>query len=128
MHRKIILSMLIGVLVIGITQFAFAEELEKITFIAVNKEQFEQPQSKYDYQEITITWYIENYVREEMVNVKIIHPDGSQDELQTHATKKGEVYTLFQIKDDSQVGVHTVILKYNDADIASTSFEILENQ
>lgn len=128
MHRKIILPMLIGVLVIGITQFAFAEELEKITFIAVNKEQFEQPQSKYDYQEITITGHIENYVRGEMVNVKIIHPDGSQDELQTHATKKGEIYTLFQIKDDSQVGVHTVILKYNDADIASTSFEILENQ
>jgi hypothetical protein len=128
MYRKIILPMLIGILVISITQFVFAEEFEKTTFIGVNKEQFEQPQSKYDYQEITITGYIENYIRGEMVIVKIIHPDGSQDELQTHATKKGEIYTLFQIKDDSQVGVHTVILKYNDVERTTTSFEILEKQ
>ena len=40
MQSKIILSALLGVLVIGISQFAFAEELEKTTYIAVDEEKF----------------------------------------------------------------------------------------
>jgi len=126
MHRKIILSMLIGILVVGITQFVFAEELEKTTFIAVNKEQFEQPQSKYNSEQITISGYVDEYARGDKIIVMIIHPDQSQDEIQTHATKNGEIYTLLDITNDSQIGVHQVILKYRDMEVATTSFEITE--
>lgn len=128
MNRKIILPMLIGILVVSITQFVFAEELEKVTFVSVNKEQFEQPQSKYNSEQITILGYVENYTRGDKIIVEIIHPDQSQDEIQTHATKNGEIYTLLDITSDSQVGIHKVILKYKDMELASTSFEIIENQ
>lgn len=127
MYGKIILPMLIGILVVGGIQFTFAE-LEKVTYIAVDKEQFEQPQSKYSYQQITIIGYVENYTRGDVINIAIIHPDESQEEINTYATKKGEINTLFQINGDSQIGVHKIILKYNGAELTATSFEILKNQ
>ena len=106
----------------------FAEELEKVTFITVDMEQFEQPQSKYNYQQITIIGYVENYTRGDMINIGIIYPDESQEEINTYGTKKGEINTLFQINVDSQIGIHKVVLKYNGLELASTSFEVLENQ
>jgi len=126
MHKKVILPIIIGVLVVGITQFVFAEELEKTTFIAVDKERLQQPQSKYNSEQIIISGHLEDYTRGDDVFVIIIHPDQSQNEIQTHATKKGEIYTLFDISNDSQIGVHQVILKYRDMELASTSFEIIE--
>ncbi|MDO8641588.1 MAG: hypothetical protein Q7R33_08650, partial [Nitrosarchaeum sp.] len=104
----------------------FAEESEKVTFIALDKDQFEQPQSKYNSEQIIISGYVEDYTRGDKIIVEIIHPDQSQDEIQTHATKKGEIYTLFDITNDSQIGIHQVILKYGDMELATTSFEILE--
>ena len=127
MQIKIILPILIGILVAGVTQIVF-EELEKATYIAVDKEQFEQPQSKYNYQQITIIGYVENYTRGDMINIGIIYPDESQEEINTYGTKKGEINTLFQINVDSQIGIHKVVLKYNGLELASTSFEVLENQ
>lgn len=120
--------MLLGIVVIGITQFAFAEELEKVTFIAVDEEKFEQPQSKYNYQEITIIGYIEDYTRGSQITITIISPDETEEEISTYASKKGDIYTLLHVTDDSQIGIHNIILKYQDAEISSTSFEILENQ
>ena len=126
MHKKVILPIIVGILVVGITQFAFAEELEKTTFVAVDKEQFIQPQSKYNSEQIIISGYVEDYARGDKIIIEIIHPDQSQDEIQTHAAKNGEIYTLTDITNDSQIGVHQVILKYLDVEVASTSFEIIE--
>ncbi|HSB84195.1 MAG TPA: hypothetical protein VLD64_06905 [Nitrosarchaeum sp.] len=126
MHKKIILPMIVGILVVGITQFVFAEELEKTTFVAVDKEQFEQPKSKYNSEQITISGYVQDYTRGDKIIIVIIHPDQSQDEIQTHATKNGEIYTLLDITNDSQIGVHQMVLKYRDMEVASTSFEIIE--
>lgn len=110
----------------GFNTNVFAEELEKVTFIAVDKEQFEQPQSKYNSEHIIISGYAEDYTRGDEIFIVIIHPDQSQNEIQTHATKKGEIYTLFDISNDSQIGVYQVILKYRDMELATTSFEIIE--
>ena len=110
----------------GFNTNVFAEELEKVTFIAVDKEQFEQPQSKYNSEHIIISGYVEDYTRGDEIFIVIIHPDQSQNEIQTHATKKGETYTLFDISNDSQIGVYQVILKYRDMELATTSFEIIE--
>ena len=110
----------------GFNTNLFAEELEKITFIGVDKEQFEQPHSKYNYEHIIISGYVKDYTRGDEILIEIIHPDQSQNEIHTHATKKGEIYTLFDISNDSQIGVYNVILKYRDAELATTSFEIIE--
>ncbi|MGI0057486.1 MAG: hypothetical protein ACREAK_08965 [Nitrosarchaeum sp.] len=126
MQSKIVLSMVIGILIIGVTQFVFAEELK--TYIAVDKEQFEQPESKYNNQQITISGLVENYTRGLDITIIIKYPDKSQNEIITYATKKGEIYTLFQITNDSQIGTYTAVLKYNGVELASTSFEVLENQ
>ena len=128
MHGKVILPMILTVLVIGVTQFAFAEELEKGTYIAVDEEKIDRPQSTYDPQEITITGYIKDYLRGQEVTIIIINPDESKEVINTYAAKRGDVYTLFQITRDTQFGIHQVILEYNGAEIASTSFEILDNR
>jgi len=128
MQNRIIIPALLGILVIGIIQFGYAEEVEKSTFIAVDLEEFEQPQSKYNYQEITIIGYIEDYSRGDKVTIQIINPDETQEEINTYASKKGDIYTLIHITNDSQIGVHEVVLTYQGSEIAHTSFEILENQ
>ena len=126
MYSKVVFSILLGILAIGITEVAFAE-VEKKAFITVDEEKFEQPKSKYNYQEITIIGYVENYNRGEPVTITITYPDKSLEEINTYASKKGEIYTLLHITQDSQIGIHLVSLDYQD-NLLSTSFEILENQ
>jgi len=128
MNQKLMLPILAGMIIVGISQLGFAEELEKVSYITVDKEQIEQPQSKYSGEQVTISGFVENYTRGDTVFIGIIYPDGTQDEMQTHATKKGEVYTLVQVTNDSQIGIHKIILKYHDVEIASTILEILEHQ
>lgn len=125
MQRKIIFSVLLGILVAGISQFAFAEEVEKTTFVAVDEEKFDQPKSKYNHQEIVFLGDVEDYSKGDQVTITIISPDGSQDEINTYESKKGEIYTILHITQDSQIGVHQVSLVYQGAEIASTAFEIL---
>jgi len=120
--------MLLGILVIGVSQFTFAEELEKEAYIALDVEKFVQPPSRYNYQEITIIGYIPDYSRGERITITIIDPSESEEEISTLASKRGNIYTLLHITQDSQIGVHQVILKFHDEEIAFTSFEILENQ
>jgi hypothetical protein len=114
MQSKIVLSALLAILVVGISQFAFAEEPEKTTHIAVDEEKFQQPSSKYNYHEIVFLGFVEDYSRGEQVTITIISPDESENEINTYASK-------------SQIGIHQVILQYQDVEIASTTFEILEN-
>jgi len=128
MYNKTIFSILVGILVIGITQISFAEDYQKTSSIAVDEEKFEQPSSKYNYQQITITGNIVDYSRGQNVTIIIIDPNESEEIISTFASKKGDVYTLLHITEDSQIGTHQVILKYVGEEIASTSFEILENQ
>jgi len=127
MHSKVILPVLLGILIIGITQFAFAGELEKTTFIEVDEEEFAQPQSKYKYQEITIIGHIEDYHRGDMVTITIIYPDETELDFNTFASKRGDIYTLLHFTHESQIGTHMVFLEYG-GEIAFTMFEILENK
>ena len=128
LQSRTIIPALFGILVIGITQFGYAEEFEESTYIAVDVEEFEQPQSKYNYEEITIIGHVEDYSRGDKLTIQIINPDETQEEINTYASKKGDIYTMIHITIDSQIGIHEVILTYQGMKIASTSFEILENQ
>lgn len=126
MQNKTTLTILVAILVIGVSQFTFAEEShEKEAYVAVDVEEFDQPQNRYSYQEITIIGYVPDYSRGEKVTITIINPSESEEEISTFASKKGDIYTLLHITHDSQIGMHQVILKYHDEEIASTSFEIL---
>ena len=128
MSSKAIFPILFGILVVGFTQFGFAEEIEEVTFIAVDEPEFEQPQSRYSYQEIVIFGNIVDYNRGQPITFVISFPDESQYEINTYATRDGDIYTLYHITNDSQIGVHDILLIINDELHATTSFEILENQ
>ena len=126
MHSKILFSMLLGILAVGITEATFAEE-EETTFITVDEERFEQPKSMNNYQEITIIGHVQEYMRGDNIILTIIYPDESEEELNTYASKKGDIYTLIHITQDSQIGTHMIFLDYG-MDLAYTSFEILESE
>jgi|GEM_PF-6300200 len=126
MQCKVILSILLTIAVIGISQSAFAEEGIE-TYIAIDNEEFVQPDSKYDYQEITIIGHVQEYFRGDNITLTIIYPDESEEEINTYASKKGNIYTLIHITQDSQIGTHMIFLNYG-MDIAYTSFEILESE
>jgi hypothetical protein len=127
LQNKIILSILVTISIVGIIQFAYAEENKEASYIAVDIEEFEQPQSKYNYKEITIFGHIEDYNRGEKVSIVIIKPNEIQEEISTFASKKGKIYTFSHITSDSQIGIHKIVLSYHKIEIASTSFEILES-
>ncbi|MGY5143606.1 MAG: hypothetical protein ACW9XH_03900 [Candidatus Nitrosopumilus sp. bin_32a] len=127
MKKKIIFSILVGILAIGITQSSLSEESKETSHIAVDTEEFQQPKSKYDPQQIRIVGHIADYSRGENVNITMIKPNGVQEEINIFATKKGNFQTLIQITEDSQIGIHELILNYHEEDIAFTLFKILEN-
>ncbi len=83
LQNKVILPILVGILVIGITQFSFAEVYQETSYIAVDEEKFEQPQSRYNYQQITILGHIADYSRGANVTILIIDPNGSEEEINT---------------------------------------------
>jgi len=120
--------MLLGIVVIGITQFSFAEEYQKTARITVDVEKFEQPETRYNHQGITISGKIADYLRGQNVTIIIINPYESEKELNVYASKKGNFQMLLQITQESQIGIHQVILKYQGEEVASTSFEILASQ
>jgi len=124
---EITLAVLAGVLVIGGIQYSTSGEYQETSHITVDEKEFQQPTSKYDHQQITITGHIADYSRGENVSVIMITPNESEEEINTFASKKGDVYTLIQITDDSQIGTHQLILMHKDEQVASTSFTILEN-
>lgn len=125
--KKIIFSILVGILVIGLTQSSLSEESKETSRIAVDVEEFQQPTSKYDPQQIRIVGHIADYSRGENVNIIMIKPNGAQEEINTFASKKGNFQTLIQITQDSQIGIHELILNYQGEDLAFTLFNILEN-
>lgn len=121
------LPLLFGIMVlvvIGSSSYVFAEEDEE--FITVNTDKVVKPQSMSKYQEITILGHINDYSRGYSVFLIIINPDGTQDELSTYASKKGDVYTLLHLTEKSQIGKYEIILMYDDSKRASTSFEVIE--
>jgi len=127
-YRKAILIILVGIMVIGVSQFSFAEEYQKTTRITVDVEKFEQPETRYDQQDIIISGKIADYLRGQNVTIIIINPSESEKELNVYASKKGNFQMLLQITQESQIGIHQVILKYQGEEVASTSFEILASQ
>lgn len=127
MLNEIILSILVGVLIIGGIQHPESEASQETSRITIDEKKFQQPTSKYDFQQIIITGHIADYSRGENVSVIIINPIESEEEINTFATKNGDVYTLIQITKDSQIGTHHLILIHQGEEVASTSFEILEN-
>ena len=128
MQNKIIFSVIVGIFIIGLTQFSFAEEgIEKTSFIKVDKEKFNQPESKYDNLNITIIGHVGDYIRGGDITIVIINPHEGETEINTFASKKGKIYTFFEITENSHVGVHQIILIYRGEEVATTTFEILEN-
>ena len=128
LSSKVILPLLLGIVAIGLMQFTFAEGLEERTFVKIDEEKFKQPQSKHSYQQLIISGFIEDYSKGSSITFIIISPDESQIEISTYAARNGEIYMPHHITDDSEIGVHQLILMYHDEEIASTSFEILDNQ
>jgi hypothetical protein len=125
--NKIIFSVLVGVLVIGLTQTSISEESNETSRISVDIEEFQQPTSKYDSQQIRIVGHIADYSRGENVSIIMIKPNDAQEEINTFASKKGNFQTFIQITQDSQIGIHELILNYHGEEIAFTLFNILEN-
>jgi len=128
-QNKTTLPLLFGIMVlvvIGSSSYVFAEEDEE--FVTVDIEKVVKPQSVSKYEEITILGHVNDYSRGYSVFLTIVNPDGTQDEISTYASKKGDVYTLLHLTEKSQVGKYEIILMYDDVKRASTSFELIEYQ
>lgn len=127
MHSKTIFSVLLGILAVGLTHTGFAEEFDDTTFIVIDKQEFEQPESRHNVQEIKISGHVDDYFRGDVITIVIVYPDESEEEINIYGSKKGDIFTLLHITNESQIGTHMIFLDYG-ADLAYTSFEILESK
>lgn len=129
LKKKIIFTILVGVLVIGLTQASLSEESKETSRISVDAgdEEFQQPSSKYDPKQIRITGHIADYSRGENVSIVMIKPNGVEEEINTYASKKGNFQTFTVITHESQIGIHELILVYHGEERAFTLFNVLEN-
>lgn len=127
LKKKTIFLVLVGFLIIGLTQTSISEESQETSRISVDVEEFQQPTSKYDSQQIRIVGHIADYSRGEMVSIIIIKPNDTQEEINTFASKRGNFQTLIEITQDSQIGIHELVLNYQGEERAFTLFNILEN-
>jgi len=129
LKKKIMFSILVGVLVIGLTQASFSEESKGTSRISVDAddEEFQQPTSKYDPQQVRISGHIADYSRGENVSIVMIKPNGAEEEINTYASKKGNFQTFIEITYESQIGIHELVLMYHGEERAFTLFNILEN-
>ena len=127
LKKKILFSILIGILVIGLTQSSLSSESKETSRISVDIEEFQQPTSKYDSQLIRIVGHVADYSRGENVNIVLIKPNDAEEEINIFASKKGNFQTLIEITQDSQIGIHELVLKYQGEERAFTLFNILEN-
>ena len=92
------------------------------------KENLSNPNQNTTIKKLQFFGYVEEYNRGDQVTIIIVYPDKSQEEMGVFASKKGDIYTLLHVTHDSQVGMHQIILQYGGANIATTTFQILENQ
>lgn len=127
LKKKIIISVLVGIFIVGLTQTSISEESTETSRISIDVEEFRQPTSKYDFQQIRIVGHIADYSRGENVSIVMIKPNDAQEEINTMASKKGNFQTLIQITQDSQIGIHELILNYQGEERAFTLFNVLEN-
>lgn len=129
LKKKILFSILAGVIVIGLSQASLSEESKGTSRISVDAddEEFQQPTSKYDPHQIRITGLISDYSRGENVSIIMVKPNGAEEEINTFASKKGNFQTFIEITHESQIGIHELILVYHGEERAFTLFNILEN-
>lgn len=127
---KIALPILFGIALLGIsglTNNVFAEEVEEDEeFITVDFDEVVKPQSVSKYQEITLIGHVNDYSRGDNISLLIINPDGTEEEMSTYASKKGDVYTLLHMTEKSQIGTYEIIMIYDDIERASTTFKMIE--
>ena len=127
MHSKAIFSISLGILAVGLIQIGFAEEFDNTTFIVIDNQEFEQPETRHSVQEIKISGHVDDYFRGDVITLVIVYPDGSEEEISIYGSKKGDIFTLLRITNESQIGTHMIFLDYG-ADLAYTSFEIVESK
>lgn len=128
MQNKTIVFLLLGITIvgfIGLSPNVFAED-EEDEFITTDVDKVVKPQSVSKYEEITILGHVNDYSRGNNVFLIIVNPDGTQEELSTYASKKGDIYTLLHLTEKSQVGIYEIILMYDEIERASTNFEVTE--
>jgi len=58
--------------------------------------------------------YTEDCSKGDQTTFVMISHDESQAEITTYAARNGEIYTPYNIIDDSQIGIHQLVLKYQD--------------
>ena len=129
LKKKILFSILVGILIIGLTQASLSEESKETSRISVDAddEEFQQPTSKYDPKQIRIVGHIADYSRGENVSIIMVKPNGAEEEINTYASKKGNFQTFIEITHESQIGTHELILVYHGEERAFTLFNVLEN-
>jgi hypothetical protein len=128
-NSKIILPVLFGLVLLGIsglTNNVFGEIEEDEEFITADFDEIIKPQSVSKYQEITLIGHVNGYSRGDNISLLIINPDGTEEEMSTYASKKGNVYTLLHMTEKSQIGVYEIIMIYDDIERASTTFKMIE--
>lgn len=99
-----------------------SDESQDLGYVKVSMDTVEKKSQQTT--QIQITGQIENFKTGSYVILKIIKPDQTSYELQGILTSKGQFTIPLLIDANSQTGKYIVTAKYNNAEFASTSFNV----
>ena len=103
-------------------------EVEKQSFVKFSSEMLTVTPTYQKTQELQITGFVDGYGRGQTVQISVVNPDGSTDELNLYCAKSGEFSTLISIDYGSEPRTYKLIAEYRSDEIASITFLAEGNQ
>ncbi len=103
-------------------------EVEKQSFVKFSSEMLTVTPTYQKTQELQITGFVDGYGRGQTVQIFVVNPDGSTDELNLYCAKSGEFSTLISIDYSSEPKTYKLIAEYRSDEIASITFLAEGNQ
>lgn len=122
------LLLFVGLISLDLNIHDVLAETKENEFLKLNLASGIKPQSIGQYLEIVAVGHINNYTRGTVVSILVVNPDQTYENLSTYATRDGDVYALIHFTEKSQVGIYKTILMYENSEIASAIFELIDKQ
>jgi len=124
----------LGTISFTVKEFAAQEtsesiaEVEKQSFVKLSGEKLTVTPTYQRTQELQITGLVDGYGRGQTVQIILVNPDGSTNDLNLYCAKSGEFSSLLSIDYDSEPRTYKIIAEYRSDEIASITFLAEGNQ
>jgi len=93
------------------------------TLPSLNSDKFLIPKN-HQTTEVTLTGKVGDYIQGTTVDIQLVGPDLSSEDIRVYATKNGEYKVIFTLHDYSLSGNYQISIKYRGSHVGDVSFQL----